>query len=37
MGVSIIMLYCLRGAAEKWDWFQCIDTVDVAAGSSPFN
>lgn len=26
MCMSLILLYCLRSAAEEWSWFQCFDT-----------
>lgn len=28
MLISVILLYCLRFSADKWDWFQCIDSTD---------
>jgi hypothetical protein len=29
MGISVILLYSLQGAAEKWDWFECIETSEA--------
>lgn len=38
MGVSLILLFSLRSAAEEWSWFQCLDTDEEssvqASGSS---
>lgn len=28
MGISVILLYCLRFSADEWDWFQCIETTE---------
>ena len=27
MLISLILMYSLQGAAEKWDWFQCLENT----------
>lgn len=34
MLIALILMYSLQGAAEKWDWFQCLETSD---GSVVYN
>lgn len=28
MGISLVLLYTLRGAADEWSWFECIEASD---------